>query len=169
MDNRILYVLLTLAIITLIFIAFKYLIRKVRHATIALEITDGHSCVVVPLINVPYCPKFYHVQTDNNFKDFKVTGWLYPLFRWQANSLTISHLLDDTRLAIPQVVDLSWFIALKLRKIIRKPFYAYLICEHVNHAYHMNVCPTHCSSCQVVLIKGNSTHNNNSLYPSMIG
>ena len=168
-DNRILYVLLTLAVITLIFIALKYLIRKVRHATLALEITDGHNCVVVPLIYVPYYPKFYHLQTDNNFKAFKVTGWLYPLLRWQANSLTISHLLDDTRLAIPQVVDLSWFTALKLRRSIRKPFYAYLICEHATHACYMNVRPPHCSSCQVVLSKGNSTHNKNSLYPSMIG
>ena len=168
-DNCLRYVLLSLAIIILIFIAFKYLIRKVHHATIALEITDGRSCVLVPLINVPYCPKFYHIQTDNNVKGFKVTGWLDPMLRWQANSLTICHLLYDTRLAIPQVVDLSWFTAIKLREIIRKPFYAYLICEHANHAYHMIVCPTHCSSWQVVLSKGNSAHNKNWSYPSMIG
>ena len=34
-DNRILYVLLTLASITLVCIAFKYLVRRIRHASIA--------------------------------------------------------------------------------------------------------------------------------------
>ena len=71
-DNSFLYVILVLRIFTLLFIGYKYIIRKVRHASIALEITDGHRCVIIPLVSIPFCPKFYHVQTEENFSNFKV-------------------------------------------------------------------------------------------------
>ena len=100
-DNRILYVLLTLASITLVCIAFKYLVRRIRHASIALEITDGHNCVIIPLINVPFCPNFYHFQTSENFDDLDVNGIFQPVFSWNPGSLMITQLVDKTRLEVP--------------------------------------------------------------------
>ena len=106
-DNRILYVLLTLTILTLIFIAFKYLSRKFRQATIALEITDGHNCVIIPLMLIPFCPKFYHVQSDKNFHSFMVRGCLRPVFYWNPGTLNITHLQDNSRLIVPHKIKIS--------------------------------------------------------------
>ena len=167
-DNSILYAILTLGIVTLLFIAYKYIIRKMRHASVALEITDGHRCVVVPLVSIPFCPKFYHVKTEQNFSNFKVVGYVRPSFMWQPGSLVISHLLDGTMLHIPVIVNMSWWDAIKLRKILSKPFYAYLICQHANHAYHMKICPMNCSYCQVILNTTEIPEIKKPLYPALM-
>ena len=167
-DNRILYVLLALAILTLLCISYRYLIRKMRHASIALEITDGRHCVIIPLITVPFCPNFYHAQADLDFNDFNIFGFVNPKFTWCPGSLRITHLLDGTNLYIPTVISVSWLQALKLRSIFKRPFYSYLICQHADHAYQMTVCPIGCDNCKVILHASQRPPvNNRSLYPDL--
>ena len=146
-----LFAILVIGLLTMLFIAYKYVTRQIRHANISLEITSGKDCVFVPLATVPYCPKFYHCQADDNFSNFKVVGWLRPILVWSKGSFKATHLLDKTQLGIPQSVNVSFTQGLKLRQIFKVQFYAYIVAQHANHAFHMNICPLSCNTCKASL------------------
>ena len=146
-----LFAILVIGLLTMLFIAYKYVTRQIRHANISLEITSGKDCVFVPLAIVPYCPKFYHCQADDNFSNFKVVGWLRPILVWSKGSFKATHLLDNTQLGIPQSVNVSFTQGLKLRQIFKVQFYAYIVAQHANHAFHMNICPLSCNTCKASL------------------
>ena len=143
-----LFGIIVIGLITMLFIAYKYMKRRIRHAFISLEITSGKDCVFIPLATVPYCPKFYHCQAGDNFSNFKVVGWLRPILVWCKGSFRATHLLDNSQLGIPQNVSVSVIQGLKLRKIFRGQFFAYIVAQHANHAFHMNICPLSCISCK---------------------
>lgn len=146
-DNTLLYVMIGMMTIALLFMIYKYLTRVERRAVIALEISNGHSCVIVPLIRIPHCPKFYHCQAGDNFGDMEINGWLKPLFVWDKGSLVITHLLDRSRPDVPERVPVSMIQGMKLRMMMKGTIYAYLIAEHGHHAFQLNICPLSCRSC----------------------
>ena len=71
-DNTIVYVMITLVSINLMILLYKFLTRKLQHSTIVLELSTGHRCITLPLINVPLCPKMYHYLARENFSHMKV-------------------------------------------------------------------------------------------------
>ena len=71
-DKTILYVMITLVLINLMILLYKFLTRKLQHSTIALELSTGHRCITHPLINVPLCPKMYHYLARENFSHMKI-------------------------------------------------------------------------------------------------
>ena len=117
-----LFGIIVIGLLTMLFIAYKYVTRQIRHANISLEITSGKDCVIVPLATVPYCPKFYHCQAGDNFSNFKVIGWVRPILVWCKGSFKATHLLDNSQLGIPQSVNVSIIQGLKLREIFRGQF-----------------------------------------------
>ena len=54
-DNTIVYVMITLVSINLMILLVQFLTRKLQHSTIVLELSTGHRCITLPLINVPLC------------------------------------------------------------------------------------------------------------------
>ena len=149
-DNH-LFGIIVIGLLTMFFIAYKYITRQIRHANISLEITSGKDCVFIPLVTVPYCPKFYHCQANDNFSNFKVIGWLRPIFVWSKGSFKATHLLDNSQLDIPQSVNVSFIQGLKLRRIFQAQFFAYIVAQHANHAFHMNICSLSCHTCKASL------------------
>ena len=117
---------------------------------VGLEITDGKSCVIINLQLLPYCPKYFHMCLNETFGDFKVTGYVKPMFSWSKCSLVITNFLVRSPLDIPNTVQLSCVTALKLSRILKsKHVYAYIVALHGMHAFHMRVCPVVCEQCFV--------------------
>ena len=97
-DNTILYVMITLVSINLMILLYKFLTRKLQHSTIVLELSTGHRCITLPLINVPLCSKMYHYLARENFSHMKVEGWIRPMLLWERGQITIVNFLDHSEL-----------------------------------------------------------------------
>ena len=151
-DDTLLYIILVFSVFTLAITFYKYFTRASRHSFIGLELTNGKSCSVISLQKLPFCPKFFHVTTNHNFDNFKVTGLTAPKFSWSKNSLFIMNLLDQSELSIPEQVPLSVFQAFKVKRILKsEQIFAYLVGIHGMHAFHMKVCPLACDMCRIDL------------------
>ena len=97
-DNTIVYVMITLVSINLMILLYKFLTRKLQHSTIVLELSTGHRCITLPLINVPLCPKMNHYLARENFSHMKVEGWIRPMLLWERGQITIVDFLDHSEL-----------------------------------------------------------------------
>ena len=88
-DDTLVYVLIAFAWALLCFIAYKIFTRKSRLASTSVEISSGKSCILIPIITIPFCPKFYHCQISENFSNIQVNGIFKPQFSWNHGSLKI--------------------------------------------------------------------------------
>ena len=149
-DDTIIYVLVTLVSINLAILLYKLLTRKLQHSTIALELSTGHRCITIPLINVPLCPKMYHYLARENFSHMKVEGWIRPMLLWGRGQITIVNFLDHSELQIPQKIFISLWQGIKLRIILKQLVYCYVIVLHGSHVLHVKVCPVTCTTCESV-------------------
>ena len=102
---------------------------------------------MVKLFEVSNCPRFYHVQANDNFSNIAVEGYIFPRFIWNKGSLLLTHVLDQSRPAIPKSVQINILTALKLRRMLRGSIYAYLLAEHCNRVFQLQVCPLTCNDC----------------------
>lgn len=150
-DNTVSYIIIGLVITVLIFMLYRYLTKISIRATIALEISNGTECVMVPLIHIPHCPKFYHCQAETGFSDMRVNGWLKPVFSWNKGNLHITHLLDRSRPEVPEQIPVSIMTACKLRRLFRGTMYAYLMATHAKYVFQLNICPLSCRTCTAKL------------------
>ena len=146
-DSTLLYALISFACALFCFTAYKFLQNSTPHAIISAEISSGKSCIFIPLLTTPYCPKFFHAQLQDNFSNIQVLGWFRPKFSWNNGSLRLTNLLDKSELSVPQQVSITIFQAVKLRIMLRKTIFCYLIAEHGFHAFHMKLCPPECIDC----------------------
>ena len=146
-DDTLVYVLVAFACALICFIAYKLLTKQSRLASISVEISSGKSCILLPMIILPFCPKFYHCQIERNFSNIKVTGILQPQFSWDHGSLKITNLIDQTNLTVPNQFTILFWQGLKLRVMLRKTIYCYLVAEHGKHAFHLKLCPVSCQTC----------------------
>ena len=146
-ERMLLYSLILSSTLTLLFLICSRLNKRSTRASIGLEISNNTHCVLLPLFQVPNCPKFYHCQADNGFSDLKVEGCLFPRFTWNKGSLMMTHTLDQSRPTIPQSVRISIWKAMKLKHMLRGPVYAYIIAEHCNRVFQVQVCPLACENC----------------------
>ena len=170
-DHTVMFVILSISLITLAVSLYKYVTRVTRHASINLEISNGTSCVLVPLQKIPFCPKFYHLCTNENFGKFKVQGTLQPLFTWSKQSLKVTNMIDGSELAIPEQVPISIYKARKINRILHSDqVFAYIVAVHGMHAFHLKMCPTECNKCVVemnVVEKPAVADENERLYPKL--
>ena len=61
-DDTLIYVLVTFACACFCFIINKLLTHKSKLASISVEVSSGRSCILIPIITIPFCPKFYYCQ-----------------------------------------------------------------------------------------------------------
>ena len=148
-NDTILYAILALSLLTLAAIIYRYLTRISRKAHISLEITNGKRCAMIPVVNLPYCPKFFHVQTSSNISGIQVQGWLKPTLKYNNDGFSITNLVDNSNLPMPNVVQVNPLTSLKLRLILKDKPFVYLVAMHGSHAFHMRICSNQCDQCVI--------------------
>ena len=152
-DNFDSYAVIAVCVLLICFLIYRYVTRSTKQAILGLEITSGENCSVVQLAKVPFCPKFYHCLASQNFSAFEIKGVLFPTFRWNPGNLTIINFLDNSNLSIPTEISVSILQGLKLRRILLsgRNIFAFVVCKHGQHAFHMKICSPTCTTCQVSL------------------
>ena len=146
-DRLMMYTLIIFTSVTLIFLIYNRLSQRRPRASFVLEISNNTHCIIIKLLEVSNCPRFYHVQANDNFYNLAVEWYIFPRFVWNKGSLQLTHVLDKSRPAIPQSVPITILTALKLRRMLKGSVYAYLLVEHCDRVFQLQVCPLTCTDC----------------------
>ena len=146
-DETMLYLLITLACLIICFLIYHIMTRKFSLAYVSMEITSGRSCVMIPLIAIPYCPKFLHCEIMDTFTNIQIHGIIRPQLSWHIDTLNITNTINKQEITVPRTLSVSILQGIKLRKLLRKTFYCHLIAQHANQVFHIRMCPPGCQQC----------------------
>lgn len=123
---------ITVLVLLVIIMIFVYKKKSKKATIIALEITSGGNCVIVPVVSLSLCPSYWDITTPNIPR---VTMSSFPsckLFTTWRN-FTITNKLTGQSIAVPSAIDVDFFTWRKLKIILSQPFCAYVVIIH--HGY----------------------------------
>ena len=118
------------------FVLFKFFKKHYfyRKTFLMLELTSGDSCIILPVISLPLCPAFCRIKSPSDISHFNIQGAWYNrklTFSWPDFSIEDSR--NHKTLNIPNTVNLTFSQSLKVRKMIKKPFFVYIYILHKGH------------------------------------
>ena len=114
-DDIVVYILIALAGISILIFAYRILTRTTRKTFVCVKISSGKSCMTIPLISIPYCPRFYHCTVEGRFSAQQISGWPKPTFSWNPAGLKIFNILYNSPLRVSTIFAISLYQAIELR------------------------------------------------------
>lgn len=123
-------------ILVVILFAWLYHRKSRKHTFLALELTTGGQCVLVPIMQLSLCPSYYDIQKPNigtiSISDFPYTK-LYA--NW--SNFIVTDKRTDKTISVPKSIQISCYIGHKLKNILKQPFSAYVVLVHQNYVFHL--------------------------------
>ena len=110
-----------------------HLYRKLNnnnHTQILLEITNGLSCVVVPIVTLPLCPTDWDIIIPDNLSNMRISGTCFARLHAQWPGFSITGINTKHVIPIPEDITIIFYTALKLRKIFKTPFFCHILLTH---------------------------------------
>lgn len=136
---------LIIIIITIICI-YRYvthyrLYQAQRQTIFTLELSAGPTCVMLPIKTLPLCPRFWHFTAANYIDDIRIKGtFCKPVLNVNWHDLAITNTLTGDRQYLPPIIPLTFWSSLKLRRILREPYSAFIIAQHQGHSFYFRIC-----------------------------
>lgn len=123
---------------TIIYIRYKY--GKTTHSTIiALEITNGTACAILPIQPLPFCPEHWQFESASLLSDVQIEGCVRPQVHVNWHNLTLRNTFTGQMLKPKAMVKISPWIAYHARKILHGPHNVYTLMIHQNYAFHLGI------------------------------
>lgn len=98
---------------------------------ICLEITCGHHCLLLDVIQLPMCPSYYDIQVPASISDIEVKGhWYAPKLHVSWPDFTIKNSQTNEEITIKSKLKITFWTAFKLKTILKKNFFVYLYKRH---------------------------------------
>ena len=117
--------------ITVLIIVFYFLLKqKSKKATVMLELTCGNTCVIIPIKSLPLCPSHWCVALPSNINNIEIHGKLFPKAYFTWSDFKLINKNTDNEIKIGKSLSLSWYNAIKLRKITKKIYNVFFYWEH---------------------------------------
>ena len=139
------YLALVLAFAGLIF----YVIRKVRNCktTLILEVTTGSSCVRIPTLSIPNCPKSVHCTALETVKSIDINRGILPSIRIDWGDLVVAN--TGLPVKLPKLLRANPWNAFKLRQILKQKFVVQLLLVHKSLAIPATICHPDTCNCKI--------------------
>lgn len=150
------YLLIVSIIITIMCIImvsiFKVIRRHHHHTTLCIELSTGSSCVLVEIMSLPMCPKYWHFQASEFIENVCIKGYVKPHVQINWESITITN--TKTKQIIPMVktVPVHPIKAFQVRKMLKEHCNVFLLFQHHNCIEYFKICPTSCNGCHCHLV-----------------
>lgn len=123
----------------LIIIIFTWLYQRKykKHSFLALELTSGGDCVLLPIMHLSLCPSYYDIPKPT-IGDISISP--FPYNKVYANWLNfgITDKRTDKTICVPTVISTNIFTGYKITQILKQPFSAYIVLIHHNYAHALN-------------------------------
>lgn len=131
-------VIISVIVLVILLIVMYLLYKSKSHkgSIIALELTSGGDCVIVPITQLSLCPSYY-VITKPTISDISASN--FPsckiIAKWSKFSVTDKQ--TQTTIKIPHKFSVNPWLHYKVSKILQQPFRAYVIIIHNRYAFHL--------------------------------
>ena len=152
-EYHVFYVLIGIAVTIILGIILKLLAGLRRHAELSLQFSDGRECVRVHLMYTQVCPSYFHCQANKRFENIEVRGQWRPTVQWDPNGMVLIHLHSQVRTTMPDEVPISIISANRLRRIMNRPYCAFLLAKHNGITSSMKICLDDCDICGLPWVK----------------
>lgn len=98
---------------------------------IKLEITSGDLCVVLSVMRLPLCPVFCNIELPHDIANLSIRGpWYARKLSLTWENFSVTNTLTNHTMLVPENFKLNFIDAIKLSKILSKPFFTFI---HVQH------------------------------------
>ena len=112
--------------------------RNRNGTTIILEVTNGQTCVSIPVKHLSLCPSYWKIQPPVNISDLELIGSCFsrklkvnwPGFKAKSNSYS-----KTMNFEIANTIDLSYVKYRSLKRVLNQPFCVFLLVEHNDIGY----------------------------------
>lgn len=131
---------------------YKFICTPRVHTSICVVFSQGKHCLKIPITNLIYCPSYLHFKTTETLLNFEIIGRMAPTLACDWGDLEINNLLSNHKTFLPNEIPVSRLMAMRVRKLLIRPFHAQLVCEHDGRIYVPRLCPIFCTQCTVATV-----------------
>lgn len=109
----------------LLVLTFYYFYNKQKHryTKIVLELTNGHECILIPVLNLPLCPSFWKICPPSNIHEINVH--VHPFtskMRIHWTDFNVTNISGTRTINVKSTIPLNFFAALQAKRITQQPF-----------------------------------------------
>ncbi|CAC5369234.1 unnamed protein product [Mytilus coruscus] len=122
--------IITTATLALFIIYIWKKFQQTQGTKILIEITNGITCITIPLMSLPLCPSDWHITPPTDITDMHITGSFQPFMHAQLLGLQIINIHTKHHILIASNISVNIFTARKLRTMFNQPFHCYLLLAH---------------------------------------
>lgn len=116
-------------LVHLLFLFFWYwhfiisIITKAKISKIVLELTNGHECILIPVLNLPLCFSFWKICPPS--KIYEIDVYVHPFsskmqIHW--TDFNVTNISGTRTIHVKSTFPLNFFAALEAKKITQQPF-----------------------------------------------
>lgn len=114
------FVIFILLVLTLYYFYNK---QKYRYTKIVLELTNGHECILIPVLNLPLCPSFWKICPPSNIHEIDV--YVHPFsskMQIDWTDFNVTNISGTRTINVKSIIPLNFFAALQAKRITQQPF-----------------------------------------------
>jgi hypothetical protein len=126
------FVLVLITMILLIVLLYRRIPCRNMHTTLCLQISDGFQCVMIPVMQLPWCPRYWEINYPKIIDNIRIKARFNPKLHVYWPDFIVRNLNTVNIQSIPSVLNLTIFQAWTLKSILKHPFDAYVILVHHN-------------------------------------
>ena len=131
--NHVSVLLSTLVICILFSMVFYhwYQSRNRKCTKIVLELTTGGECLLVPVLNLPLCPSFWHITPPTDIFNVRIESSHFShklCLDWPG--FEIANVSNTNTVGVKCSFPLSWYQKYVISKILQQPFDIHILVVH---------------------------------------
>ena len=129
--SMVLAVMTVLSFITAIHYIYNIFVTK--HKTkVLIELSNGLTCITVPLVTLPLCPSDRHISAPSNILNMRISGTFVTRFHAEFIGLDIINKHTQQRITLPDTININPLKGRTLRHMFKSEFTSYILVTHHN-------------------------------------
>ena len=142
-----------IGILLLVMIACIILYLKYKHShfrkqsTMSLELSTGKYCMLIPIMKLPLCPRFWHLSANSQTEIINLSHHWHGILKLNWNGLQIHNMLTDENYNPISEIQLGIFQTKLARYIIHSTtYFKSVVIHHNSSAYYIPICDSDCNN-----------------------
>ena len=121
--------------LTLTIFTFYFYKRSTNnnHTKVVLEITNGLSCITIPLVTLSLCPTDWDIKVPDTITNMRISGFFITRLHADWHDFCIRGTNTKHEIPLPEYISINPYTARKIRKILNTPFFCHILLTHHNH------------------------------------
>ncbi|XP_052083209.1 uncharacterized protein LOC127720584 [Mytilus californianus] len=104
-----------------------------NHTKVVLEITNGLSCITIPIVKLSLCPTDWDIKVPDTITNMRISGFFITRLHADWHDFCIRGTNTKHEIPLPKYISINPYTARKIRKILNTPFFCHILLTHHNH------------------------------------